>query len=75
MVKVGDQWFRCRRSIRSLSISALPQQQLGECERRICQVQVTTDAFPGREFEGKLTAINSDGRSGDAQRLAAGDAR
>ncbi len=42
----------------SLSISRLPQQQLGEVREGLT-VKVTTDAIPGREFEGKLTAINS----------------
>lgn len=37
---------------------ALPQQQLAEV-RTDLPVKVTTDAIPGREFDGKLTAINS----------------
>jgi membrane fusion protein (multidrug efflux system) len=37
---------------------ALPQQQLAEVKPDL-SVKVTTDVFPDREFEGKLTAINS----------------
>ncbi|MCA1659225.1 MAG: efflux RND transporter periplasmic adaptor subunit [Verrucomicrobiaceae bacterium] len=37
---------------------ALPQQQLAEVKPDLA-VKVTTDAMPGREFDGKLTAINS----------------
>lgn len=37
---------------------ALPQQQLAEVKPDLA-VKVTTDAIPGREFDGKLTAINS----------------
>lgn len=37
---------------------ALPQQQLAEVKTDLT-VKVTTDVFPEREFEGKLTAVNS----------------
>ena len=37
---------------------ALPQQQLGDVKSDL-PVKVTTDAIPDREFDGKLTAINS----------------
>jgi membrane fusion protein, multidrug efflux system len=37
---------------------ALPQHQLAEVKPDL-SVKVTTDVFPGREFDGKLTAINS----------------
>jgi len=37
---------------------ALPQQELGKISPGL-EVQVRTDAVPGREFKGKLTAINS----------------
>jgi len=37
---------------------ALPQQRLAELSTGL-EVRVRTDAFPGREFTGKLTAINS----------------
>jgi membrane fusion protein (multidrug efflux system) len=37
---------------------ALPQQHLGQLTRGL-DVHVTTDALPGRVFNGKLTAINS----------------
>lgn len=37
---------------------ALPQQQIAELKTDLA-VKVTTDAIPGREFDGKLTAINS----------------
>lgn len=37
---------------------SLPQQQLSEVEPGL-PVKVTTDAIQGREFDGKLTAVNS----------------
>jgi membrane fusion protein, multidrug efflux system len=37
---------------------ALPQQHLSKLTKGL-EVQVRTDALPGREFKGKLTAINS----------------
>ena len=37
---------------------ALPQQQLAEVTPGL-EVKVTTDVIPGRDFDGKLTAINS----------------
>lgn len=37
---------------------SLPQQQLGDITPGL-PVKVTTDAIQGREFEGKLTAVNS----------------
>jgi membrane fusion protein (multidrug efflux system) len=37
---------------------ALPQQELGKLSPGF-EVRVRTDAIPGREFKGKLTAINS----------------
>ena len=37
---------------------ALPQQELSKLSPGL-EVQVNTDAVPGREFKGKLTAINS----------------
>ena len=37
---------------------SLPQQQLADVQVGL-PVKVTSDAFPGREFEGKLTAVNS----------------
>jgi len=37
---------------------ALPQQELSKLSKGL-EVRVDTDAFPGREFRGKLTAINS----------------
>jgi len=37
---------------------ALPQQELAKLTQGL-EVQVQTDAAPGRKFEGKLTAINS----------------
>jgi membrane fusion protein, multidrug efflux system len=38
---------------------ALPQQQLGQLAEGLPTI-VTTDAYPGRVFEGKVTAINPD---------------
>jgi membrane fusion protein, multidrug efflux system len=37
---------------------ALPQQELSKLSKGL-EVSLHTDAFPGREFKGKLTAINS----------------
>jgi membrane fusion protein (multidrug efflux system) len=37
---------------------SLPQQQLAEVKTNLA-VKVTSDVFPNREFDGKLTAINS----------------
>ena len=52
---------------------ALPQQDLGKLSNGL-EVHVTTDALPGRVFDGKLTAINSMVDVGHAQRFGAGDA-
>lgn len=38
---------------------SLPQQDLGRLATGL-KVRVTTDAYPGQQFEGKLTAINPD---------------
>lgn len=38
---------------------SLPQQELARLKTGM-RVRVTTDAYPGRTFEGKLTAINPD---------------
>ena len=38
---------------------SLPQQDLGKLETGL-EVRVTSDSYPGRKFEGKLTAINPD---------------
>ena len=38
---------------------SLPQQELARLKAGM-QVRVTTDAYPGRQFEGRLTAINPD---------------
>jgi len=38
---------------------SLPQQELAKLKNGM-RVHITTDAYPGREFEGKLTAINPD---------------
>lgn len=38
---------------------SLPQQDLGKLETGL-KVRVNTDAYPNRQFEGKLTAINPD---------------
>jgi membrane fusion protein (multidrug efflux system) len=38
---------------------SLPQQELARLKTGM-QVRVTTDAYPGRDFEGALTAINPD---------------
>lgn len=38
---------------------SLPQQELGKLATGL-KVRVTSDSYPGKEFEGKLTAINPD---------------
>jgi membrane fusion protein, multidrug efflux system len=58
MVKVGDPLVSLQAMGQVFFDFALPQQQLAEVKQDLV-VKVTTDALPGREFEGKLTAINS----------------
>lgn len=58
MVKVGDPLVSLQTMGQVYFDFALPQQQLAEVKQDLA-VKVTTDAIPGREFEGKLTAINS----------------
>jgi membrane fusion protein (multidrug efflux system) len=58
MVKVGDPLVSLQTMGQVYFDFALPQQQLAEVKQDLA-VKVTTDALPGREFEGKLTAINS----------------
>ena len=58
MVKVGDQLVSLQALGQVFVDFSLPQQQLADVKSDL-PVKVTTDAIPGREFEGKLTAINS----------------
>lgn len=58
MVQAGDRLLTLQALDRVYVDFALPQQQLGEIKVGL-PVVVTTDAVEGREFEGKLTAINS----------------
>ena len=58
MVKVGDPLVSLQTIGQVYFDFALPQQQLAAVTPDLA-VKVTTDAVPGREFEGKLTAINS----------------
>jgi membrane fusion protein (multidrug efflux system) len=58
MVKVGDPLVSLQTMGQVYFDFALPQQQLAEVKQDLA-VKVTTDAIPDREFEGKLTAINS----------------
>ena len=58
MVKVGDPLVSLQTIGQVYFDFALPQQQLAAVKPDLA-VKVTTDAVPGREFEGKLTAINS----------------
>jgi membrane fusion protein (multidrug efflux system) len=58
MVKVGDALVSLQAMDRVFVDFSLPQQQLADVKQDL-PVKVTTDALPGREFEGKLTAINS----------------
>lgn len=58
MVKVGDPLVSLQALGRVFVDFSLPQQQLAEVKPDL-PVKVTTDAIPDREFEGKLTAVNS----------------
>ena len=58
MVKVGDALVSLQAMDRVYVDFTLPQQQLADVKPDLV-VKVTTDAIPNREFEGKLTAINS----------------
>jgi membrane fusion protein, multidrug efflux system len=58
MVKVGDALVSLQAMDRVYVDFALPQQQLADVTPDL-PVKVTTDAIPNREFDGKLTAINS----------------
>jgi membrane fusion protein (multidrug efflux system) len=58
MVKVGDGLVSLQAMDRVFIDFSLPQQQLADVTPDL-PVKVTTDAIPNREFEGKLTAINS----------------
>jgi membrane fusion protein (multidrug efflux system) len=58
MVKVGDPLVSLQALGQVFVDFSLPQQQLADLKPDL-PVKVTTDAVPGREFEGKLTAINS----------------
>jgi membrane fusion protein (multidrug efflux system) len=58
MVKVGDPLVSLQGLDRVFVDFSLPQQQLADVKTDL-PVKVTTDAIPDREFEGKLTAVNS----------------
>jgi membrane fusion protein (multidrug efflux system) len=58
MVKVGDPLVSLQTMGKVYFDFALPQQQLAEVKQDLA-VKVTTDAVPGHEFDGKLSAINS----------------
>lgn len=58
MVKVGDPLVSLQGLDRVFVDFSLPQQQLADVKPDL-PVKVTTDAIPDREFEGKLTAVNS----------------
>ncbi|PZR76446.1 MAG: efflux transporter periplasmic adaptor subunit [Chthoniobacterales bacterium] len=58
MVKVGDPLVSLQALDRVFVDFSLPQQQLAEIHADL-PVKVTTDALPDREFDGKLTAVNS----------------
>jgi membrane fusion protein (multidrug efflux system) len=58
MVKVGDALVSLQGLDQVFVDFSLPQQQLAEVKPDL-PVKVTTDAIPNREFEGKLTAVNS----------------
>ena len=58
MVKVGDPLVSLQALGQVFVDFSLPQQQLADVKPDLT-VKVTTDAIPNREFEGKLTAVNS----------------
>jgi len=58
MVKVGDPLVSLQALGQVFVDFSLPQQQLSDVKPDL-PVKVTTDAIPDREFEGKLTAVNS----------------
>ncbi|MDQ2919253.1 MAG: efflux RND transporter periplasmic adaptor subunit [Verrucomicrobiota bacterium] len=58
MVPVGQKLVTLQELDRVFVDFSLPQQQLGDVKVGL-PVKVTTDAIQGREFEGKLTAVNS----------------
>jgi membrane fusion protein, multidrug efflux system len=58
MVKVGDPLVSLQALGQVFVDFSLPQQQLADVKPDL-PVKVTTDAVPDREFDGKLTAINS----------------
>jgi membrane fusion protein, multidrug efflux system len=58
MVKAGDQIVPLQSLDPVFVDFALPQQQLAELSKGL-EMQMHTDAFPGRTFQGTLTAINS----------------
>lgn len=58
MVKVGDPLVSLQTLDQVFVDFSLPQQQMAELKAGL-PVKVSTDAIPGREFEGKLTAVNS----------------
>jgi membrane fusion protein (multidrug efflux system) len=58
MVKVGDALVSLQGLDQVFVDFSLPQQQLAEVKPDL-PVKITTDAIPDREFEGKLTAVNS----------------
>jgi membrane fusion protein (multidrug efflux system) len=58
MVKVGDPLVSLQALGQVFVDFSLPQQQLVDVKPDL-PVKVTTDAIPDREFEGKLTAVNS----------------
>ena len=57
-VKVGDPLVSLQGLDKVFADFSLPQQQLSELQADL-PVKVTTDAIAGREFDGKLTAVNS----------------
>jgi len=58
MVKAGDQIVPLQSLDPGYVDFALPQQELSKLSNGL-EVRVKSDAMPGREFKGKLTAINS----------------
>ncbi len=57
MVKVGDPLVSLQTLDQVFVDFSLPQQEIGDLTAGL-PVKVTTDAVPGREFDGQLTAVN-----------------
>ena len=59
-VRVGRawRWSRCRRSIRSASISRCPSSTSASCASAR-PIELTVDAFPGQVFKGEIQSLDA----------------